>query len=306
MNIIIVSDKLSAPRSYNVSHAQIAMMGVGLIIAMFVFGSIMYAFTLRQAVDAKNPYLQSVLSSLTRKESEKNQVVMRENLNALAVKLGEMQARLMRIDAFGERLSKAAGIKPTEFKFSEKPGRGGPESDVKEQSDISLEEFNRQLAELSSLLEDRSDKLGVLDSMLMQENLRKKSLPTVLPVTTGYHSSNYGYRLDPFSGRKAFHAGIDFVAPIGTSVTAAAGGVVATSEAHGEYGNMVEVDHGNGLVSRYAHLSKSLVKPGDVVLKGQQIAQVGTTGRSTGAHLHFEVRESGVALNPRQFLQIGG
>lgn len=306
MNIIIVSDKLSAPRSYNVSHAQMAMMGVGLIIAMFVFGSIMYAFTLRQAVDAKNPYLQSVLSSLTRKESEKNQVMMRENLNALAVKLGEMQARLMRIDAFGERLSKAAGIKPTEFKFSEKPGRGGPSSDVKEQSDITLEEFNRQLAELSLLLEDRGDKLGVLDSMLMQENLRKKSLPTVLPVTTGYHSSNYGYRLDPFSGRKAFHAGIDFVAPIGTSVTTAAGGVVVTSEAHGEYGNIVEVDHGNGLISRYAHLSKSLVKPGDVVLKGQQIAQVGTTGRSTGPHLHFEVREGGVALNPRQFLQIGG
>ena len=161
-----------------------------------------------------------------------------------------------------------AGIKPTEFKFSEKPGRGGPSADVKEQSDITLEEFNRQLAELSLLLEDRGDKLGVLDSMLMQENLRKKSLPTVLPVTTGYHSSNYGYRLDPFSGRKAFHAGIDFVAPIGTSVTTAAGGVVVTSEAHGEYGNMVEVDHGNGLVSRYAHLSKSLVKPGDVVLKG--------------------------------------
>jgi murein DD-endopeptidase MepM/ murein hydrolase activator NlpD len=305
MNIIIVSDKLSAPRSYNVSHSQLAMAGVGLVIAMFLFGSLMYAFTLRQAVDTKNPYLQSVLSGLTRKESEKNQVVMRENLNALAVKLGEMQARLMRIDAFGERLSKAAGIKPSEFKFSEKPGRGGP-ADVKEQSDITLEEFNRQLAELSSLLEDRGDKLGVLDSMLMQENLRKKSLPTVLPVTTGYHSSNYGYRLDPFSGRKAFHAGIDFVAPTGTSVTTAAGGVVVTSELHGEYGNMVEVDHGNGLVSRYAHLSKSLVKPGDVVLKGQQIAQVGTTGRSTGAHLHFEVRESGVALNPRQFLQIGG
>jgi murein DD-endopeptidase MepM/ murein hydrolase activator NlpD len=306
MNIIIVSNKLSAPRSYSVSHAHMAMIGIGLIAAMFLFGSLLYAFTLRQAVDIKNPYLQSVLSSLTRKETEKNQTVMRENLNTLAVKLGEMQARMMRLDAFGERLSKAAGVKPQEFKFSEKPGRGGPSPDAREQSEVTLEEFNKQLQELSLLLEDRGDKLGLLDSMLMQQNLRKKSLPTVLPVSQGYHSSNYGFRLDPFSGRKAFHAGIDFVAPTGTAVSTAAGGVVITSEPHGEYGNIVEVDHGNGLISRYAHLSKSIVKPGDVVLKGQQIAEVGTTGRSTGPHLHFEVRESGVALNPSQFLQVGG
>ncbi len=306
MNIIIVSNKLASPRSFTLSHAQLAMAGVGMVIAMFLFGSLMYAFTLRQAVDIKNPYLQSVLSGLYRKESEKNQVVMKDNLNALAVKLGEMQARLMRLDAFGERLSKAAGVKPSEFKFSEKPGRGGPNPDAKYQSDISLDEFNKQLQELSMQVEDRGDKLGVLDSMLMQESLRKKALPTVLPVQQGYHSSNYGFRLDPFSGRKAFHAGIDFVAPAGTTVATAAGGVVVTSEPHGEYGNIVEVDHGNGLVSRYAHLSKSLVKPGDVVLKGQRIAEVGTTGRSTGPHLHFEVRESGVALNPGQFLQVGG
>jgi murein DD-endopeptidase MepM/ murein hydrolase activator NlpD len=306
MNIIIVSNKLAAPRSYSVSHGHMVMIAIGLIATMFLFGSLLYAFTLRQAVDIKNPYLQSVLSSLTRKETEKNQVVMRENLNTLAVKLGEMQARMMRLDAFGERLSKAAGVKPDVFKFSEKPGRGGPSPDAREQSEVSLEEFNKQLQELSLLLEDRGDKLGLLDSMLMQQNLRKKSLPTVLPVSQGYHSSNYGFRLDPFSGRKAFHAGIDFVAPSGTAVSTAAGGVVIASEPHGEYGNIVEVDHGNGLISRYAHLSKSIVKPGDVVLKGQQIAEVGTTGRSTGPHLHFEVRESGVALNPSQFLQVGG
>jgi murein DD-endopeptidase MepM/ murein hydrolase activator NlpD len=126
-----------------------------------------------------------------------------------------------------------------------------------------------------------------------------------MPVKAGYYSSNYGYRIDPINGRSSFHTGVDIIANIGTQVMAAAGGVVSANAFSSEYGNMVDVDHDNGLTSRYAHLSKSLVKVGDVVMKGQVIALVGNTGRVTGPHLHFEVRENGIPLNPNKFLALG-
>ena len=158
------------------------------------------------------------------------------------------------------------------------------------------------LAEISRVLDDRSDKLGVLDSLLMDGRLAAKTIPTTMPVEAGYYSSNYGYRIDPITGRSSFHTGVDIIASPGTPVMAAAGGVVATVAYVSEYGNIVEVDHDNGLTSRYAHLSKSLVRVGDVVMKGQVIARVGATGRTTGPHLHFEVREKGIPLNPNKFL----
>jgi murein DD-endopeptidase MepM/ murein hydrolase activator NlpD len=210
------------------------------------------------------------------------------------------------LDAFGARLVRDVGMKPQEFDFSEPPGRGGALPSLLPQSDLSPAEFGKYLSETSQWLDDRSDKLGVLDSLLMDERLKKKAVPTVLPVTVGFYSSNYGYRIDPFTGRNTFHDGVDFVAPIGTPVNAAAGGVVVASEHQAEYGNMIEIDHGNGLSSRYAHLSKRLVNVGDVVLRGQNIGAVGSTGRSTGAHLHFEVRNQGAAVNPKKFLALQG
>jgi murein DD-endopeptidase MepM/ murein hydrolase activator NlpD len=171
--------------------------------------------------------------------------------------------------------------------------------------DLTMTEFQLMLTEMSRILDDRSDKLGVLDSFLMDDRLARKTVPTTMPVSMGYFSSTYGYRLDPITGRNSFHTGVDLIAPTGTPVVAAAGGVVATVGYVPEYGNIVEIDHDNGLTTRYAHLSRSQVKVGDVVMKGQAIAQVGTTGRTTGPHLHFEVREKGIALNPNKFLSLG-
>jgi murein DD-endopeptidase MepM/ murein hydrolase activator NlpD len=161
------------------------------------------------------------------------------------------------------------------------------------------------LAELSRVVEDRGDKLGVLDSFLLDGRLARKTVPTTMPVSMGYYSSNYGYRIDPITGRNSFHAGVDVIAPSGTPVVAAAGGVVSAVGFVAEYGNIVEIDHDNDLTTRYAHLLRSQVRIGDVVMKGQAIAQVGSTGRSTGPHLHFEVREKGIALNPNKFLSLG-
>lgn len=302
MNIILVSDSLAKSRIVTVSQTQIIMAALGLLAAGFVLALATYVATMNYAVDLNNPYLRALFSSLHEKEMQKTETEMRDNLSALAVKLGEIQARIMRIDAFGERLTKAAGIKPTEFRFSEPPGQGGPMPSAQLQRDITLNEFRHQLGEISRVLDDRSDKLGVLDSVLMDGRLAQKAIPTVLPVEAGYYSSNFGYRIDPFTGKNSFHTGVDFVAPPGTPVYAAAGGVISAAEFHAEYGNMVDVDHDNGLTTRYGHLSKYKTKLGDIVLKGQLLGEVGVTGRTTGPHLHFEVREKGIPLNPNRFL----
>ncbi len=303
MNIILVSDSLAKSRSLTLSQMQVVLIAFGILLAGFILAMATYVVTMKFAVDLRNPYLRTLLTALHQDELKRTEADTRDNLNALAVKVGELQARILRLDAFGERLAKAAGIKREEFRFDEKPGQGGPAPHAGRQ--LSMGEFQQMLDEISLTIEDRSDKLGVLDSFLMDDRLARKTIPTTLPVAMGYYSSNYGYRVDPFTGKSTFHTGVDLIAPPGTPVMAAAGGVVSNVAFVPEYGNIVDVDHDNGLTSRYAHLSKSLVKVGDVVMKSQVIANVGATGRTTGPHLHFEVREKGIPLNPNKFLSMG-
>jgi murein DD-endopeptidase MepM/ murein hydrolase activator NlpD len=212
-----------------------------------------------------------------------------------------MQAQLLRLDAVGQRLARSAGLNPNEFRFDQVPARGGaaPSEQVRQ---MSASEVDLEVEQLARLIDDRRDKLEVIDTFMLSERIREKKLPTVKPVVIGWRSSGFGQRSDPFTGARAMHEGLDFVAETGTPVVAAAAGIVAVSEQQNEYGNIVEIDHGNGLSTRYAHLSKRLVKVGDVVFKGHQIAEVGSTGRSTGAHLHFEVRNQGQAVDPTKFL----
>ena len=303
MNIILVSDSLAKSRHVTLSQAQVMLIALGILVAGFVLAMATYVVTMKFAVDLRNPYLRTLLAALHEDDVKRSEAEMKENVSALAVKVGELQARILRLDAFGERLAKAAGIKREEFRFDEKPGQGGPVSFPGR--DLTVSEFNQMLAEISRVLDDRSDKLGVLDSFLMDGRLAGKTIPTTMPVEAGYYSSNYGYRPDPITGRSTFHTGVDIIASYGTPVMAAAGGVVANVGFMAEYGNIVDVDHDNGLTTRYAHLSRSMVRVGDVVMKGQKIAMVGATGRVTGPHLHFEVREKGVPLNPNRFLSLG-
>jgi len=306
MNIILVSGNLDKSRIITLSQTQIVMIVMGLMVLMIILGSLLYSLTMRYAVDVKNPYLQSLVSSIYQKEVLKTQAQLRESVSTLATKLGEIQARLMRLDAVGERLAKVAGIKPREVNFDEIPGRGGAAPSAASTREMSLGELNGEIDHTLNWLNDRTDKLTIIDAALLDQRLKKKTIPTVLPVAKGYFSSNFGDRIDPFNGHHARHEGIDFVAPIGTAVQAAAGGVVVESQHHADYGNMVDIDHGNGLLTRYAHLSRRRVNVGDVVLKGQLIGELGTTGRSTGPHLHFEVRQHGAALNPKRFLELDG
>jgi murein DD-endopeptidase MepM/ murein hydrolase activator NlpD len=305
MNIILVSEKLAKARTITVGAPQLALLGLGVLLSLLTLAAAMNFVILRFAADIRIPYLQTMLLSAQREQHQKSESYLRENLNAMAVKLGQMQAQLLRLDTLGERLAKLAGFKPQDLAFSELPGRGGAVSSLPSQ-DLSLSDFTRQLDLLTRQVDDRGDKLGILESLFTVDSAKKKLIPTMLPVEGGWYSSNYGWRIDPFTGQRAYHEGIDFMAEQGTPILAAAGGVVVYSDLHPQYGNMVEIDHGNDLVSRYAHASKRLVKVGDVVLRGAKIAEVGRTGRATGTHLHFEVRQKGAPVNPTQFLRLPG
>jgi murein DD-endopeptidase MepM/ murein hydrolase activator NlpD len=305
MNIILVSSKSSKVRSITLGKRHLAVAGGGMMLAVVGLAAALHYVSLRYAVVNGSPYLRTVLSALQAQETEKVQSYLRQSLNTMAAKMGEMQAQLLRIDALGDRLSKAAGIKPQEFMLNRPPARGGAESSVPTR-EVSMKDLGADLDQLAREIEERTDRMGVLESALTEANAKKQLIPTQLPVEAGYYSSNYGWRIDPFTGLNAFHEGIDFMAEEGTPIHAAAGGAVVFAGLHPQYGNMVEIDHGNDLVTRYAHASKLLVKVGDVVLRGTKIAEVGNTGRSTGAHMHFEVRQRGMAQNPTRFLRLPG
>jgi murein DD-endopeptidase MepM/ murein hydrolase activator NlpD len=305
MNIILVSERLAKARTITLGAPQLVLLGLGALFSLVILAAAMNYVMLRFAADINIPYLQTMLLSAQREQHQKSESYMRENLNAMAVKLGQMQAQLLRLDTLGERLAKLAGFKPQDLAFSELPGRGGAVSSLPSQ-DLSLNDFTRQLDLLTRQVDDRGDKLGILESLFTVDSAKKKLIPTMLPVEGGWYSSNFGWRIDPFTGQRAYHEGIDFMAEQGTPIFAAAGGVVVYSDLHPQYGNMIEIDHGNDLISRYAHASRRLVKVGDVVLRGTKIAEVGRTGRATGTHLHFEVRQRGAPVNPTQFLRLPG
>lgn len=228
-------------------------------------------------------------------------VFLRQNLAVLAASVGDLQAQMVRLDALGERVSGLAGIAPQDFDFRHRPARGGPAAPA-QSTELTLPELRAELARLGEQAEHRVDYFDVIETALMDRQMRERRIPRVLPVATGYDGSSFGARIDPFTGRRSQHDGVDFVAPTGTPILAAAGGVVVAAEWHNEYGNMIDIDHGNGLKTRYAHASKSLVRAGDIVRPGQMIARVGSTGSSTGAHLHFEVHVNGLPRNPNGFL----
>lgn len=301
MHIILVSNRLATAKSIQVTFGHLLMLVAGFGVLVLLLATLIYYVTFRHAVEIKLPLLQDILMSLQQEEKQKSSDFMRENLNAMAVKVGQMQAQLMRLDALGERLSALSGIKPTEFRFNEVPGRGGAVSSIPA-VEMSAADFDREIDLMQKQLESRTDYLGLLENELLDLRIKKRLIPTVSPVDAGFNASSFGWRIDPFTGEMAMHEGIDFMVGVGTPIFAAAGGVVTVSEFHPQYGNMVEIDHGNDFTTRYAHASRVFVRTGEVVKRGQKIAEVGGTGRATGPHLHFEVRYKGVAQNPARFL----
>ena len=285
--------------------------GFGLLVLFLSFTLLFNYVTLRYAASINHPLLQAILLDDQRQQARRAQEVVQGHLNAMAVKLGELQAQLLQLDGLGERLAQMAGLKPRDLPPLEPgkaPGRGGPAPTLSR--DLSVDEFSALLGALSRQVEERSDQLGgvrdqlgVLEALLVSSSVNKKFLPSLAPVEGGWLSSSYGWRIDPFTGQKSFHEGLDFPTETGTPIVAAASGKVIFADVHPQYGKMIEIDHGNGLLTRYAHCSMLLVKEGDLVVRGQRVAAVGSTGRATGPHLHFEVRLNGAPQNPARFLQ---
>jgi murein DD-endopeptidase MepM/ murein hydrolase activator NlpD len=300
VQIILISDRLAKARSVSLSLAHLLASGLLMFLMVLSATAGVYWLTLRYAAAVPLPALHRLVLAAQETEAEHSRAFVQQNLNAMAVKLGEMQAQLTRLDALGERLASLAGVR--DIRFAEAPGLGGAAPTLMPPQNLSLGDFSEKLLELSRQLENRNDMLGVLESQLFEQAVKKKLMPTMMPVSAPFNASGFGRRVDPFTGQWAMHEGIDFLADAGSPVAAAAGGVVVFAGFHPQYGYVIDIDHGNDLVTRYAHCSKLLVKEGDVVARGRKIAETGSTGRSTGPHLHFEVRFRGAAQNPAKFL----
>lgn len=306
MQIILLHPRFSA-KTVTLTHWHLILAALGFVFSVIMAASLLYYLTFRHAADLKIPLVRDMVASATfeSNDTSKKDKYIKENLAAMAMKLGEMQAQLMRLDALGERVQGLAGVKPQEFNFKELPGRGGAEPAGVKDKPLSMSEFQRALDAMAKDVEHRADYMNVVETALMSNKIKAKLLPTIQPVNVAYNASGFGWRVDPFTGRSAFHEGIDFASPVGTPIVAAAGGVVIAAEYHHQYGNMIEVDHGNDIVTRYAHASRLLMKVGDIVKRGQHIADIGSTGRSTGPHLHFEVLVRGLQQDPHKFLAAG-
>ena len=302
MQIILISDRLAKARSVTLSLRHLVGSALLAVALLFAGTAALYWISLRYAAEVRIPVLQQLVLAAQESEAERARSFVQQNLNAMAVKLGEMQAQLTRLDALGERLSSLAGMRPQEFRLSEAPGLGGAAPTLMPPQNLSLADFNEKLLTLSRDVESRNDMLGVLEAQLFEQAVKKRLMPTMLPVAAPYNASGFGKRIDPFSGQWAMHEGIDFLADAGSPVVSAAAGVVQFAGFHPQYGYVIDIDHGNDLVTRYAHLSKLFVKEGEILQRGRRIALTGNTGRSTGPHLHFEVRFRGVAQNPAKFL----
>jgi len=303
MQIIVMHPRFTRAKSIKITqkHVYLSLIFLTLLILVCSFLLSLLCLRLANSSEMLRNLLPTEFSVLDSNSQEK---YMKQNLAKMAIKLGEMQAQIMQLDALGERVQGLAGVKPEEFNFKNAPPRGGLEPPV-DAHYLTMSEFQQALDALSSDLDRRGDYLNVVETTLMEYKVKSRLLPTTQPVNVPFNSSTFGWRLDPFTGQNAFHEGIDFPAAVGTHIVAAAGGVVITSEYHPQFGNMLEIDHGNDLVTRYAHCSRIMVKVGDIVKRGQYVADIGTSGRSTGAHLHFEVLLKGRPQNPNKFLSAG-
>ncbi len=309
MKFIIVSEGAKAGTVYHLGHKTVMAGALSLFaIVAVVAGAVGYAVKNPvvpvEVAKTQAPKIAEMKQRLDEYKTtiEKARLQADSRFQVMATQLASAQARLMRLDSMGERLSRAAGINEKELAFDGAASAVGGPAPLEPMSDAIVDDFNQALDKLSSDLDKKSEQLDVLSSMFIDKQLEADLDPVGWPLKGGYVSSRFGKRVDPFTKRVTFHSGVDIASPKGTAFTAMADGVVTWSGKRAGYGNMVEIDHGDGRSTRYGHASALLVAKGDYVKKGQKIGLVGSTGRSTGPHLHFEVLKNGKQINPKQYL----
>ncbi|AMX02068.1 M23 family metallopeptidase [Microbulbifer thermotolerans] len=310
MKVILVNER-GATRSFSFGGLSKALLGLcllGLPVGAFLIGANLPV----AETDVFDSRTAKAWSKALRKQQQQIEAAdreAREQLTALTVKLAEMQARLTRLDALGERLTVAAKLDEGEFQFGTAPAVGGPEDPgIAGAAELPYQppEFLEVIDELADQIEDRQMQLNTLETLLARRQLQDEQFIAGRPISRGWMSSRYGYRTDPFTGRRAWHKGVDFAGKMGSEVVSVAAGVVTWAEERYGYGQLVEINHGNGYKTRYGHNSEIKVKLGDVVKKGQVIALMGSSGRSTGPHVHFEVYKNNRPVDPATYIRRTG
>jgi murein DD-endopeptidase MepM/ murein hydrolase activator NlpD len=305
MNVIVFSKRHGRARQIELGRPLALTVTIAAVLA--VLSGALFAGMQIGRSGALNDPGQQVVEWGAKLEEQRAQVLatrreLQDRLDAIASRVGQMNAHVIRLDALGRRLTDMAKLDKGEFDFDREPAVGGPEG-VMEGAVAAAPELTALLDDLANQIKDRERQLAVLESLISTRNLSRQIVQGGRPVTSGWISSYFGHRADPFTGRRAFHRGLDFAGPSGAEVVAVASGVVTYSKERFGYGKVVEINHGNGYVTRYAHNQRVLVAPGDTIQKGQPIALIGSTGRSTGPHLHFEVLKQGRAVDPMSFVK---
>lgn len=312
MKIILVNQDHSRTRSITASSrklviaaslAAIALMGVG--------GVAVYSWlALNSSGMLTSEGIRNWQQTLDRQRDELAAVRAdaERQVNALTLRLAELQGRLTRLDALGERLTVKSSLDDGEFDFNAVPAVGGPENTVDTDKNQARPSLLDAIDELADQIDNREQQLDLLDRLIANQHYEDDAFLAGTPVRRGegWVSSRYGRRTDPFTGKSSWHNGFDIAGPIGTDIMAVAGGVVVFSGENGGFGLFIEINHGNGYTTRYAHCDKLKVKVGDVVTRGQLIAKMGNTGRSTGPHLHLEIHKDGKSLDPAKYIYRAG
>lgn len=309
MNVILVSD--AKKRSYKVELRPFTICLVICFVmvsgcAVFYSG---YQHARQNSLNILNAARQQTISVWQSEIDEQRESLATlktnaaQSVDAMAGRLSMLQGYVMRLDALGSRLATMAKLDDIEFGVANPPGMGGPLPVVNE-THVSIPNLLATFNEMEYILQDRSEKLTAMESMLINRTLQEETSPGGKPSFGGYLSSLFGYRTDPMSGKREFHEGLDFSGKVGSPVVAVAAGIVTWSGVHYGYGNLIEISHGNGYVTRYAHNNKNLVNVGEKVEKGEVIATMGNTGRTTGTHVHFEVIQNGKHVDPKKYLSL--
>ncbi|MDX1552752.1 MAG: peptidoglycan DD-metalloendopeptidase family protein [Marinobacter sp.] len=307
MNIILVGKRHGKSRAVSVNAPVAAglVFTVTLLLALAAWSGYQVALQQVEAVEpAESELVAEWRSKLAEQKVELSQIEqnVQQQVDALTLRLGEMQGRLLRLDALGQRFVESGLVASDEFDFDQPAAVGGPEDSLDGDS-YTAPELTGMIDQLAKRIEDREQQLRMLDMVTSRQKLEKELYVQGRPITWGWLSSKYGYRSDPFTGKRTWHAGVDLAGKEGSDIISVAGGVVTYADERYGYGNLVEVDHGDGLLTRYAHAKTIKVKVGDVVQKGQVLALMGSTGRSTGPHVHFEVIRNGKSENPETYIK---
>ena len=308
MNVVIFGKGFGKPRQVSLTGKSVVALSLlfssALIGAAFL-GGYWYSTLSGSGISLSEAAQMSAKLAEERAAIEQIRQETEDKLDALAIRLGQMNARVIRLDALGRRLTDMADISADEFDFDSEPAMGGPEEPELLTGSTAVPEVLIAMADLGNQLDSREAQLTVLESVLMNRNLNERVYPKGMPVRSGWMSSYYGRRTDPFTGKPAMHRGVDFAGKEGAEIVAVADGIVTWSATRYGYGEMVEINHGNGYATRYAHNAENLVEVGQEVRKGDVVALMGDTGRATGPNLHFEVLHRGQRMNPSKFIQQG-